>query len=184
MKKNIVTGVVSLLLCAFFIVATSASAQPPGLEKQGKTPPGFSEGKKAGWEGNYPPGWEQKSSQERERWSERVREGRERVSRSARDQGFSNDEAESAADDYERAVRGGIDPDEGESIVEEELGRGKRGRGLSDAVDEKAAGKLPEKSRSEQVRPERGNDAGVQPSGRKTDGGTPGGRGAGKGGAR
>ncbi|OPL11671.1 MAG: hypothetical protein AVO39_04970 [delta proteobacterium MLS_D] len=184
MKKIIMTGVVSTLLCGFFVCAIIASAQPPGLEKQGKTPPGFSEGQKAGWEGRYPPGWEHKSSQEQEMWRDRVREGRERVSRSARNQGFSNEEAESAADDYERAIRKGIDPDEGESMVKEELGRGKRGRGLSDAVDEKAAGRLPEKNRSEQVRPEREEDAGVQPSGRKTDSGTEGGRGAGKGGAR
>ena len=43
-----------MLLGASFL---SYAGKPPGLEKQGKTPPGFTKGKKTGWQNDYPPGW-------------------------------------------------------------------------------------------------------------------------------
>jgi hypothetical protein len=57
-KLVIVFCLVSTLLGASFL---SYAGKPPGLEKQGKTPPGFTKGKKTGWQNDYPPGWGQKS---------------------------------------------------------------------------------------------------------------------------
>ena len=55
--KNLAIGfcLVATLLSASFL---SHAGKPPGLEKQGKTPPGFTKGKKTGWQNDYPPGWE------------------------------------------------------------------------------------------------------------------------------
>lgn len=121
---------------------------PPGLEKGGKVPPGFSEGKKAGWEGNYPPGWDQKSESERLEWRHRVREGRENISRAARERGMTEAEAESAANSYEERVRRGEDLQEAEGDIRERVRRGERIRDRSDSVME------------ETVRPMEGEDSG------------------------
>lgn len=109
---------------------------PPGLERQEKTPAGFDEGRKTGWETQTPPGWQQKSEQERQAWKDRVRDGRENISRSAREQGLDEEEAQSAADAFEKRVRRGMDPEEGESVVRERIRRGDRGRALSETIDE------------------------------------------------
>lgn len=60
------------LAIAFCLVATilstsflSHAGKPPGLEKQGKTPPGFTKGKKTGWQNDYPPGWEKNNGNEK-----------------------------------------------------------------------------------------------------------------------
>lgn len=109
---------------------------PPGLEREGKIPPGFDRGRKTGWEQEYPPGWQQKSEQERQTWRERVKSGREDISRTAREKGLSEDEAQWAADAYERRVRRGMDPEESESAVRERIRRGERGLDLTESVDD------------------------------------------------
>ena len=55
---SIVCFLVATLLGASFL---SYAGKPPGLEKQGKTPPGFTKGKKTGWQNDYPPGWDKNS---------------------------------------------------------------------------------------------------------------------------
>lgn len=49
------------ILLLFFANTPTVASQPPGLDKQNKTPPGFSQGKKKGWSGTNPPGWNQSS---------------------------------------------------------------------------------------------------------------------------
>ncbi len=142
MKNTCMSIVLGLSVLALFLFAPPAESQPPGLEKQGKTPPGFSEGKKTGWEGEYPPGWERKTPQEQEQWRERVREGKERVTRLSRERGLTEQQARSAADAYERAVRRGIDPAEGEDVVEEQVRRGRRGPDLDDSIAEETDRRL------------------------------------------
>jgi len=48
------------IIAFFMAVSLSIAGKPPGLMKKGKTPYGFSHGKKKGWHDEYPPGWEHK----------------------------------------------------------------------------------------------------------------------------
>lgn len=57
MKKRSLLFVLGALVLGGLLFSSLAFAQPPGLAKQGKVPPGFSQGNKAGWENEYPPGW-------------------------------------------------------------------------------------------------------------------------------
>ena len=55
MAKNYL--IISAILILFSANKSISASQPPGLEKQTKSPPGFSQGKKKGWKGSNPPGW-------------------------------------------------------------------------------------------------------------------------------
>ncbi|MCG8683879.1 MAG: hypothetical protein MI892_03320 [Desulfobacterales bacterium] len=70
MKKTLVLIVVS----AFIIYGGLCLAgTPKGLKKSGKTPKGFSQGEKSGWEGEYPKGWDNFSKEEKEKWQNKHR---------------------------------------------------------------------------------------------------------------
>ena len=57
---------VFILISLILTTAThSFAGKPPGLEKQGKIPHGFSEGQKEGWDNGYPPGWDKKSNKQK-----------------------------------------------------------------------------------------------------------------------
>ncbi|MBN1381845.1 MAG: carboxylesterase family protein [Deltaproteobacteria bacterium] len=57
MKKRGLLFVLGVLVLGGLLFSSFAEAQPTGLKKQGKVPPGFSQGNKAGWEAEYPLGW-------------------------------------------------------------------------------------------------------------------------------
>jgi len=48
----------NIVLLMIFATASTFASQPPGLDKQNKTPDGFSQGQKKGWDSNRPPGWD------------------------------------------------------------------------------------------------------------------------------
>ena len=57
----------SFLLCGMAVLMVSIgdfsfAGPPPGLAKQDKTPAGFTQGKKIGWQNEYPPGWDKKDA--------------------------------------------------------------------------------------------------------------------------
>ena len=69
---------VMMMLCAGVVLLSAfvlTAGQPPGLEKKGKVPPGFSKGKKTGWKNEYPPGWDQKSEKEKKDWEDQIQKG-------------------------------------------------------------------------------------------------------------
>lgn len=157
--KNIV---IMLSLGAFLLINAAllpvmAEAQPPGLEKQEKIPPGFTEGRKAGWDGENPPGWDQMGEQERHEWSRHVREGRKHIANTARKQGMTEEEAKAAADDYEWGVRKGQDPKEAESRMKEKMHRGEKWGEVSDSISEEQETPRGKKSDIPDVR--RGGDS-------------------------
>ena len=59
MKNRHLLFVLSIFVLGGLLFSFHAEARPTGLEKQGKVPPGFSQGGKTGWESEYPPGWKQ-----------------------------------------------------------------------------------------------------------------------------
>jgi hypothetical protein len=124
------------------VLGTTVLAGPPGLEKKNKVPAGFEQGNKEGWQDQFPPGWDQKSDADKEKWKEAVKQGREKVAKAAKDKGLSDDEANAAADDFEKAARQGVDPADGEAIVKEKIGKGKKGKDLADDVAAEVEGKL------------------------------------------
>lgn len=133
--------VIMLTLGAFLLVSAVfipviAEAQPPGLEKQEKIPPGFTKGKKTGWEGENPPGWDQMGEQERHKWHQRVSEGRKNIEKKAMERGMTEEEAALAADEYERAVRKGEDLENTESMMKEKIQKGKKWEDASDSISE------------------------------------------------
>ena len=78
-------------------------------------------GKKTGWQNDYPPGWDQKSDNEKQYWKDQVQKGRERISKAAKNKGMSEEEAKSAADDFDKAARKGLDPNKSESLVKDKI---------------------------------------------------------------
>jgi hypothetical protein len=140
MKKAIaVFGMVAL----FAIVSSlSFAGEPTGLEEKGKVPTGFNQGEKSGWENEYPPGWEHRSEQEKQQWEDAVKNGKKRIAEDAKKKGMSKQEAESAADDFEKAARKGTDVKEGESIVKDNIKKGKKGKELSYSVAEESEKRL------------------------------------------
>jgi hypothetical protein len=143
MKRiGIMIGMMTLIVTSSYVSAEG----PPGLTKKGKVPPGFSQGRKVGWQNEYPPGWSKKNEQEQNQWKEAVKKGRDGVSKEAKEKGLSAEEAESAADDYERAARKGLDPEEAESLVEDKITKGKKGNDLSVSAAEEAEILLKEKA--------------------------------------
>lgn len=62
---------------------------------------------------------------------------------------MSEDEAESAADDFEKAARKGLDPDKSESLVKDKIKKGKKDKELSDAVAEKSEKRLKRKDKQD-----------------------------------
>lgn len=56
MKKRVLLSVLGSVMGGLLITSI-VQAGPPGLAKQGKVPPGFTQGNKAGWEYETPPGW-------------------------------------------------------------------------------------------------------------------------------
>jgi hypothetical protein len=133
------------LTALMFTCTASLAEGPPGLMKQGKIPPGFSHGKKVGWQNGYPPGWDNKSEIEKGQWKQAVKKGRDGVSNGAKEKGWSAKEAESAADDFERAARIGLDPEEAERLVKDKMTRGMKGVELSVSVAEETEMLLQEK---------------------------------------
>jgi len=123
------------------------AGEPKGLEKQGKIPHGFTQGKKTGWQNEYPPGWDQKSEKEKQNWKDTVQKGRDNVSKSAKEKGMMEEEIKSVADDFEKAARKGIDPVESESIVIAKIKEGLKGKDLSDSVSEETKKRLEEKAK-------------------------------------
>jgi hypothetical protein len=120
---------------------------PPGLMKQGKVPPGFSQGKKVGWQSEYPPGWDKRNEIEQGHWKQAVKKGRESVSRGAKEKGLSAEEARSAADDFERAARTGLNPEDAERLVKDKMTKGMKGVELSVSAAEETEMLLEEKAR-------------------------------------
>jgi hypothetical protein len=104
---------------------------PPGLQKQGRIPPGFSHGRKMGWQNEYPPGWEKKTEVEKNQWKQGMKKGRDSVLEKAREKGFNPQEVNSAADDFEWAARMGLNPEEAERVVKDKMAKGKKGKALS-----------------------------------------------------
>lgn len=141
--------VVILGLAALVATAggVSLAELPPGLAKEGKVPPGFSHGKKTGWQNEYPPGWDKKSEKERDQWKQAVKKGRDRVSKDAKEKGMRDEDADSAANDFEKAARKGLDPEEAEFLVKDKIKKGKKGKELSDTAAEKPEKRLQEKNR-------------------------------------
>ncbi len=125
-------SVIALCLGAMLLGAGSLSfaGQPHGLEKKGKIPHGFTQGKKAGWQNQYPPGWDQKSKKEKKKWKDAVHKGRENVLKAAKKKGMTKQEMEAAADDFEKAARKGLDPGESESLVKDKIKKWKKGKEL------------------------------------------------------
>jgi len=119
---------------------------PPGLMKKGKVPPGFSHGKKVGWHNEYPPGWDKKSEMERDLWKQAVKGGRDGVFKEAKEKGLSAEEAQSAADAFEKAARVGLDPEEAGRLVKDKITKGKKGKDLSASVAEETGTLLKEKA--------------------------------------
>ena len=128
----------------------SAVGVPPGLAKKNKVPPGFSHGKKKGWQNDYPPGWDQKSEKEKVEWHKAVKKGRDRVSEAAKKRGMSKEDRDAAADEFQKAVRKGLDPDDAESVVKDKIGKGKKGKDLADAVADETEKRLKEKDEKEE----------------------------------
>jgi len=129
----------SVLLCGIVAVLASFTSVsladvPPGLEKKDKVPPGFSEGKKTGWRNQYPPGWDKLDVKGQAKWQQAVKLGRDRLKKHCKEIGVSESDAESAADDFEKAAREGLTPEESESLVRANIAEKKRGKVLSDEV--------------------------------------------------
>jgi len=118
--KNAVTAL-CLAVAVFASAVLSALAVPPGLEKKGEMPPGFSHGKKTGWKDNYPPGWDNKSEKEKGEWTEDVQKGRK-----------GKDLSDSVAEESEKHLKDngkGSDETKGNSKGKKESkgkGKGKR----------------------------------------------------------
>jgi len=139
MKRSIV-GV--SLVVGVICFNVSLFAAPPGLEKKDKTPQGFTKGEKTGWKGEVPPGWDKKTDEEKAKWNDDVKKGKEEVTKAAEAKGLTKEEAEAAADEVEKAARKGVDPEAGATAVKEDLESGKKGKELSDSVAEKTEKKL------------------------------------------
>lgn len=103
----------------------------------------------------YPPGWDRKSESERQEWRQRVDEGRENISRTARERGMTQGEAESAADAYEERVRRGEDTREAEGAIRERVRRGERIRDRPDSVIEETLSPPAEEGGDRDGRPRR-----------------------------
>jgi hypothetical protein len=165
--KSLVT-VLCFAVALFFCAVPLIFAAPAGLEKKGEMPSGFTHGEKVGWKDSYPPGWDKKNAIEKETWKEEVDKGRATISKAVKGKGMSTEEAESAADDFEKAARKGLDPVDAESLVKDAVGKGKRGKGLSDSVSEESEKLLKEKNkksdksmdRSSENRESKGNNKG------------------------
>ena len=142
--KNVVTAL-CLAVVVFASAVVSALAVPPGIEKKGEMPPGFSHGKKTGWKDNYPPGWDNRSEKEKGKWTEDVQKGRETISKVAEGKDLSKEEIDAAADDFEKAARKGVDPADAESLVKDAVAKGKKGKDLSDSVAEESEKHLKDK---------------------------------------
>ena len=123
-----------LLICVTVFVGVSTdllAGGPPGLAKKGKTPPGFSQGKKSGWQDEYPPGWDKKSQKEQDQWKQSVRRGRGNVSKVAEENGLTIEEVIIAADAFEKAMRKGLTFEDAEFLVLDLLKNGLKGESLS-----------------------------------------------------
>jgi len=143
MKRiGIMIGMMTLIVTSSFVSAEG----PPGLAKKGKVPPGFSHGKKVGWQNEYPPGWSKKNESERNQWKESVKRGRDGVLKEAKEKGMSAEMAESAADGFEKAARKGLDPEKAELLVKDTMAKGKRGDDLSASIAEETEMLLKEKT--------------------------------------
>ena len=138
-------GMMTLIVTSSFVYAQG----PPGLMKKGKVPPGFSQGNKVGWQNEYPPGWDRKGKMEQEKWGEAVKIGRDGVLKEAKEKGMSAEMAESAADDFEKAARKGLDTEEADRLVKDKMAKGKRGSDLSASIAEESDMLLKEKGQKE-----------------------------------
>jgi len=128
------TPVLSVVIIFVASASLSLAGQPPGLEKKGKVPPGFSQGKKQGWDSVYPPGWDRKKANEKNKWRQAVQSGEKRISNYATEKGMSEQEIESAVNDFRKAVRKGLDPEETEALVRNNINNGRKGKSLSEAL--------------------------------------------------
>lgn len=144
----------------FLGAVTLQAEQPPGLEKKGKVPPGFSKGEKAGWQNEYPPGWDKKNEKEKKEWKDAVKKGRDKVLKAATEKGLSKEEAESAADDFEKGARKGLSPEECESLVKDKIKQGKKGKELSDALAEETGKGHEDKDKKENGKKQKGKGKG------------------------
>jgi hypothetical protein len=136
-----------IALTAFIVsCGVSFAGGPPGLTKKGKIPPGFSKGKKVGWQNEYPPGWDKKSEMEQGQWHEFVRKGRDGILKVAEENGLSAEEALFAADDFEKAARKGLVFEEAERLVNDMITKGKKGNELSALAAEQTEMLVNEKS--------------------------------------
>jgi hypothetical protein len=142
MKRiGIMIGMMTLIVTSSYVSAEG----PPGLTKKGKVPPGFSQGRKVGWQNEYPPGWSKKNEQERNQWKESVKRGRDGVIKEAKEKGMSAEMAESAADGFEKAARKGLDPEKAELLVKDKMAKGEIGDDLSASIAEETDMLLKEK---------------------------------------
>ena len=114
------------------------------IEWEGGTPPGWSRGKKSGWDGTgtppgemkkdgkqnkgidrkYPPGSEGWNEKKKEKWGENVDAARERIRTKARQKkGTSEEYQESAVRSIEGATREGVPVERAETVVEKAIER-------------------------------------------------------------
>ena len=63
---------VSVFVALMFVFSSGLclAGSPKGLDKKDKTPKGFSQGEKSGWDGDYPKGWDNFSEKDKKKWLE------------------------------------------------------------------------------------------------------------------
>jgi hypothetical protein len=149
MRKSILV----LCIVAFAITSTfmTASGQPSGLEKKGKIPSGFSQGEKSGWQDEFPPGWDKKRDKEKNSWYKDIQKRRNNIVKAAKKKGMSDSEAESAANDFEKAARKGVDAKKAENLVKNNIKKGKKADEMSRSVAEESGKIIEKKNMKEQI---------------------------------
>lgn len=158
MRKSI--AMACIVAFAFTAGSLSVSGQPSGSEDKGKVPSGFSQGEKAGWQNEYPPGWENKSEKEKKNWNDDVQKRKKNVLKAAKKKGISESEAGSVADDFEKATRKGLEAKKAEAIVKGKIKKGEKGQELSESVAEESEKIIEKKNRKDKLLKEKGKNSG------------------------
>jgi len=114
------------LAAAFLAGSLSVSGQVSAQGNKDKAPSGFEQGKKTGWENQFPPGWENKTEKEKKKWEKTLQKKKEKIHKYAVKNGMSEMEAESAATDLEILARKGTDVKEAEKSIKSEIKRNKK----------------------------------------------------------
>jgi hypothetical protein len=135
-KKSTVVYCITTLFLS--VSCFCVSGQQPGPSDKGKAPSGYAQGQSADVSNEFPPGWETKSETSKKKWRDEIQRRKRNIITVARKRGMSEMEANSIAEDFEKAARKGVAARRAENLVRNHLKQGQNAQEVSRAVAEES----------------------------------------------